>query len=82
MKPYTFYKNIVHFTHFIHHVIIFYFNLFFHIRDMLVFPLCRVLEAREKLDTGDETALFLVWGNNNFTSIWKRKEYAENRLFL
>lgn len=41
--------------------------------------LYRVLEAREKLDTG---ALFWVWGNNNFTSIWKRKGYAENRLFL
>ena len=31
-----YYKNIVHFTHFVHYVIIFYFNLFFHIRDMLV----------------------------------------------
>ena len=32
LKKYFFYNTI----HFVHYVIIFYFNLFFHIRDMLV----------------------------------------------
>ena len=40
----------------------FYFYLFFHIRDMLMLLLYRVLEAGEKHDTGDENSLIFDMG--------------------
>ena len=57
-----YYKNIVHFTHFIHHVIIFYFKIILSYSRYARASLYRVLEAREKLDTGDENSLIFGMG--------------------